>query len=206
MPTLTRRKLLELLRGSFIASAVSRFSAAQADMQRQEVSVEEWMNVWMSSYKVVAGTLQISRFVEPIYFLLKPISWRPNTDQAAKYNAVVVPTGFVTDFASIPRVFWSLLRPDGEYAYAAVIHDFLYWTQSGSREDADKILRFAMQDFGVGEATMTTIYDAVRIGGGSAWKENSKLKANGEKRVLRRFPDDPTIRWSDWKKNPDVFA
>ena len=49
-----------------------------------------------------------------------------------------MPTGFVTDFASIPPIFYSVLRPDGEYAYAAVIHDYLYWTQTRPREDADE--------------------------------------------------------------------
>lgn len=203
MTNLTRRDLLKVLGASFVAAYGSTSSICA---QVQDGSVEEWMNAWMKSRKAVAGPLDISRFVEPIYFLMKPISWRPNPDQAAQYQAVEVPTGFVTDFASIPRVFWSMLRPDGEYAYAAVVHDFLYWTQTRPREVADTIFLLAMKDFGIGEVTIRTIYDAVRLGGGSAWKENAALKLNGEKRVLKRFPEDPTTRWSDWKKKPDVFS
>jgi hypothetical protein len=40
---------------------------------------------------------------------------------------IKVPVGFVTDFASIPRAFWSILPPIDNYAKAAVIHDWLYW-------------------------------------------------------------------------------
>jgi hypothetical protein len=42
---------------------------------------------------------------------------------------VTVPAGFVTDFASIPRPFWSILPTWGKYGPPAVVHDFLYWDQ-----------------------------------------------------------------------------
>nr|WP_246752119.1 DUF1353 domain-containing protein [Bradyrhizobium diazoefficiens] len=82
---------------------------------------------------------------------------------------MTVPVGFVTDFASIPRAFWSLLRPDGIYAYAAVIHDWLYWEQDRSKDTSDMTLKFAMQDFKIDAVTINTIYAGVRAGGGSAW-------------------------------------
>jgi len=28
----------------------------------------------------------------------------------------------------------------------------------------------------------------------------------GEKRLLKELPDDPKVRWSDWKKKPGVFV
>ena len=127
-----------------------------------DMTVETWMNEWMSVSKAPGGVLKISRFREPIYFLIAPISWKPNPGQET-YEAVNVPTGFVTDFASIPRVFWSVLRPDGEYAYAAVVHDYLYWTQTRSREEADQILKMAMEDFDVGTTSVSTIFHAVRV-------------------------------------------
>jgi len=149
--------------------------------------------------------LRISRFREPIYFLIAPISWRPNPGQEV-YEAVTVPIGFVTDFASIPREFWSALRPDGEYAYAAVVHDYLYWTQTRSREEADQILKMAMEDFEVDAVTVRVIYSAVRIAGMLAWNDNAEKKAKGEKRILARFPQDPRMTWDEWKQRPGVFA
>lgn len=41
-------------------------------------------------------------------------------------DIISVPAGFVTDLATIPRIFWTLLPPDGKYAKAAIIHDYLY--------------------------------------------------------------------------------
>ncbi|TKB88578.1 MAG: DUF1353 domain-containing protein [Nitrospira sp.] len=140
-----------------------------------------------------------------MYFLTAPISWTPNPGQDA-YKAVTVPTGFVTDFASIPRIFWSALKPDEEYAYAAVVHDYLYWDQKRTREEADLIFKMAMEDFDIGALKVGAIYRAVRhLGGESAWNDNAKKKAQGEKRILIRFPSDPRTTWDDWKQRPGVF-
>jgi hypothetical protein len=179
--------------------------AGEPDRTVQEMTMERWMNEWMSVSKAPGGMLRLSRFREPIYFLTDPISWTPNAGQET-YHAVTVPPGFVTDMASIPRVFWSLLRPDGEYAYAAIVHDYLYWTQTGSREEADHILKMAMEDFEIDALTVRIIYQAVHSGGQAAWASNAKKKALGEKRVLARFPQDPRTKWDDWKLRPGVFG
>lgn len=191
---------------SMTRGRLSRTSAAQEPTQPvQNMSIETWMNQWMSVSKAPGGMLRISRFREPIYFLTAPISWTPNPGQE-RYAAVTVPKGFVTDFASIPRAFWSALRPDGEYAYAAVIHDYLYWTQTRSRDEADGIFKMAMEDFDVGAVTIETIYGAVRLGGKGAWNGNAEKKAQGEQRILKRFPQDPRTKWEDWKHRPGVFG
>src|SRR5262249_56554985 len=62
---------------------------------------------------------------------------------------VVVPAGFVTDFASTPRALWSVIPPIGRYQLAAVVHDFLYWDQACVREQADAIFRVAMAESNV---------------------------------------------------------
>jgi hypothetical protein len=183
---------------------IPNFLRAAEDEQLK--TIEAWMHRWMAvENKDVIGALHVSRFADPMYFLLKPITWKPNPDQSA-YPQITVPIGFVTDFASIPRVFWSLLRPDGLYTYPAIVHDYLYWTQTTSKDVADNILRLGMGDFGISRATITTVYEAVKSGGGGAWKSNAQLKAAGEKRVLKEFPNDPRTRWGDWKKDPQHFS
>jgi hypothetical protein len=177
-----------------------------AKSKTDKAVIEAWMDQWMSTTRLLDGTLHLSRFKDPTYFLLRPIAWKPNSDQASSFKEVVVPTGFVTDFASIPSIFWSRLRPDGPYAYAAIIHDYLYWTQARSRSVSDKIFRLAMQDFDIDTLTATAIYRAVRIAGSLAWHENARLKARGEKRILKQFPDDPRMSWRNWKKRPEVFV
>ena len=34
----------------------------------------------------------------------------------------------------------------------------------------------------------------------------AELKKLGERRFLKRFPEDFTISWSEWKKKTDVFT
>ena len=45
-------------------------------------------------------------------------------------NYVDVPTGFITDGATIPRWLWWLLPPIGEYSQATTLHDYLCRTYS----------------------------------------------------------------------------
>ncbi|MEO1610407.1 MAG: DUF1353 domain-containing protein [Pseudomonadota bacterium] len=168
--------------------------------------IQNWMQEAQSTTMAPRGLLHLVRFKEPVYVLTRPIKWEPNEEQQ-NYEEVTVPKGFVTDFASIPSLFWTHLRPDGSYAYAAVIHDYLYWEQKRSRKEADEIFLLAMKDFGISWPTDQLIYNAVRldVGGGRAWRDVSRAKENGEKRILRRFPQDPRTSWFDWKKMPGVF-
>jgi hypothetical protein len=177
-----------------------------AQISGAPATVERWMSEWIAARKAPVGTLHLSRFRDPIYFLTKPIGWTPNPGDSQRFEPVTVPVGFVTDFASIPQVFWSVLRPDGEYTYPAIIHDYLYWTQTRSRFEADAIFKVAMSDFELDGPVNSTIYTAVRLGGFASWRSNATAKAQGEKRVLRVFPNDPRIRWDDWKKRTAVFV
>lgn len=179
------------------------------------VAADKWMRTWIdasnkrpstNATKAVNGALHLGRFADPIYFLHQTIGWKPSAEQATSYKAVPVPVGFVTDLASVPRAFWSLLRPDGIYSWAAILHDYLYWEQFVSRAQADEIFRFAMQDFKIEPTVIETLYIAVRAGGASAWTTNAELKAKGERRLLKLFPDDPTTTWAEWKARPGVFG
>jgi len=169
-----------------------------------KATVEIWMDGWMKDKKKAAGSLYLSRFADPIYFLTEPITWKPNPGQES-VPVVTVPVGFVTDFASIPRIFWSVLPPDGKYTWAAIIHDYLYWTQVGSKATADSTLLYGMEDFGISTFVKTAIYEGVHLFGENAWQDNKRLKESGEKRILREFPSNPTITWDIWKKAPEHF-
>jgi Protein of unknown function (DUF1353) len=175
----------------------------------RSLTKQEWMDRVLAQLKtkgVETGGLRLGRFKDPMYFLLNPIQWRPGDGDNPNLPHVEVPAGFVTDLASIPRLFWSLLRPDGDYVYAAILHDYLYWEQTTSKSTADMVLKIGMMDLGVSDIVVTTIYQAVRLAGQSAWDDNTKLKAGGERRILVQFPDDPRVTWSQWKRRPAVFG
>jgi Protein of unknown function (DUF1353) len=80
------------------------------------------------------------------------------------------------------------LPPDGQYTYAAILHDYLYWNQATDKPTADLVLKAAMEDFGVSKSDAFLIYNGVKLGGQSAWDGNTALKMAGEKRILKVFP------------------
>lgn len=110
-------------------------------------------------------------------------------------ETITVPLGFVTDFASIPRAFWALLPRWGKYGTAAVVHDYLYWDQSLDRKKVDDIFLEGMEVLEVGKWTRMTIYNAVRLFGGFAWRHNTKEKNGGKNKI---------IDLSEWEKNESV--
>jgi hypothetical protein len=196
MPTLSRRTIFHaaVKMAAISVSGWPRLTSATEESNSivpfstsASNSAGQWMDRWMNpgpENKDVAGALRMGRFADPMYFLLEPITWKPGADQPSAYPSVTVPSGFVTDLASIPQIFWSLLRPDGMYAYPAIVHDYLYWFQFTSKAVADDILRLGMQDLGVSKQTNFTIYEAVHYFGDTAWDGNARLRAQGEKRVV----------------------
>jgi hypothetical protein len=101
---------------------------------------------------------------------------------------ILVPAGFKTDFASIPRIFWAILPPwDVEYGKPAVIHDYLYRRHEyakraefkrgniryQNRKWADKIFLRGMKQNGENIITRQIIYWAVRIFGSGCFRAGS---------------------------------
>ncbi len=91
-----------------------------------------------------------------------------------------IPEGFKTDFASVPRIFWSYIPPWGKYGPASVLHDFLYMRQLYSRGKSDKIFLEAMKVLKVSWIKRRLIYGGVRMGGWVAWRSHKKRNKNSK--------------------------
>ena len=207
MSNLSRRAIVSACAFSALGvttRASSQAPLASATAYSDRAGAERWMQSWIDAPGSITRPLYLGRFQDPTYFLLQDIGWQPSGNQKV-LASVHAPTGFITDLTSIPRVFWSALRPDGNYAYAAILHDYLYWFQPFGRDDADLVLKYAMEDLGVESATVATVYSAVRVGGESAWKENKTSREGGEKRILVKYPDSPSITWANWKARQGVL-
>jgi len=117
--------------------------------------------------------------------LIKPFVYK----MSGMARSINVPAGFVTDFASVPRLLWALLPPWEDYGAAAVIHDFLYSNKKQkyvpnpddpekiikiTRKVADKIFLRAMKDCSVGFFRRWAVYSAVRAFGWASYEERSK--------------------------------
>lgn len=97
---------------------------------------------------------------------------------------VIVPRGFVTDYASIPRPLRVLLPNTGAYGNAAIVHDYLYWRQDCTRSQSDNIMAIAMRDAGVGDAALRAIQIGVRLGGQGSWDKNREDRQSGLVRTV----------------------
>ena len=79
-----------------------------------------------------------------------------------KTETITVPTGFITDLASTPRLLWNVIAPF-DVARAAIVHDLLYkairtyrWGKGAKEEDkkliadakkaSDRVFLLAMKD------------------------------------------------------------
>lgn len=100
------------------------------------------------------------------YILTKDFKW---VDPI--HGMVIVPRGFITDGASIPKDVWSLigLNPFScEVIKAAVIHDWLYCTRPLKRSLCDKIFRRILRYEGqLSDPQIFALYQSVNLFGGT---------------------------------------
>ncbi|EBW6110964.1 DUF1353 domain-containing protein [Salmonella enterica subsp. enterica serovar Typhimurium] len=124
----------------------------------------------------------MSRFTTPaILEMLGHYNWRvyePFEFYLSEDNSDVisVPAGFVTDLATIPRIFWSVMPPDGKYAKAAIIHDYLYDNALRTKKEADLIFLDGMAVLGVPKWKRIVMYLAVRIFGRGNYSKDQQAR------------------------------
>jgi len=126
-------------------------------------------------------------FADGIYWMMKEsMTYEPSHTQLN----VVMPAGFVHDFASVPGVATSFVPKHGAYNRAAILHDFLYWAQPCSRLQSDNLFLIAMIEAGVSPARRWVIYRGVRAGGLSPWETNADERRRRWPRVV------PKAEWT----------
>jgi len=148
--------------------------------------------LWVTLATAIAS-MAVPRGQEPP----PPVDFRPFSDgrnwivkEALTYrvgvsnDSATVPRGFVTDLASIPPVLQSLIQQNGPHLLPAVIHDYLYWKQTCTRDQADQLMLLAMIENQVPQTDQTAIFGAVRAAGGFAWDQNARERKSGQIRIL----------------------
>lgn len=145
------------------------------------------------------GPVDFRPFVDGQHWIVKqPLTYRIGVSQ----DSVTVPIGFVTDFASIPQALQSIIRQNGRYILPAVVHDYLYWKQTCTRDQSDQIFLLAMIENEVGNAHRFAIHNAVRAAGGFAWDDNARERAARRPRII---PADhlaigANVLWPDYQR------
>jgi hypothetical protein len=114
------------------------------------------------------------------FILAAPLVYR--SDVAAR--VIVVPAGFQTDLASVPRLPLVFLLAGDCAREAAIVHDYLYSTHLIDRKTADAVLREASACTGVSALRRWLMWAGVRIGGASHWGPDVEPPQQMELRVL----------------------
>lgn len=108
------------------------------------------------SVQLVDGTDDKWKVVEPLIYL-----------SDIENRAVLVPRGFVTDFASVPRLPFAYMLMGNCANEAAVVHDYLYSTGEVPKNVADSIFLEAMKITKIAAWRRYPMYWAVSLFGGS---------------------------------------
>jgi hypothetical protein len=98
--------------------------------------------------------------------------------------AITVPAGFITELGSVPKAQrWWNGRTDLSMA-PAVLHDYLYWYQPCTQDEADAVMVHAMVTAGASPAAAATVYRAISSSGAAAFRKNSERRRGGELRTV----------------------
>lgn len=90
-------------------------------------------------------------------------------EQNGKVKNLKIPKGFITDFASVPKILFSIFPPIGRYNKATIIHDYLYSKKVLPRKTADLYFLQAMQVLGVSKWRRYAMFYAVRFFGAKSY-------------------------------------
>lgn len=112
----------------------------------------------------------------------------PLVYQSDLVGIITVPAGYVTDFASVPRLPLTFLLAGDSAHEAAVIHDFLYTTHAVSgrpvtRRQADAVFGEAI-DVSDPNAPGGLMWLAVRAGGYWAWDAPGPIQSPAVAEVI----------------------
>ena len=87
---------------------------------------------------------------------------------------VIVPAGFITNLASVPRLPFVYYLAGGRGVKAATLHDYLYHAKE-PRGWADAVFLQALRAEGEPEPIALAMYAAVKAGGGAHYDEGKAL-------------------------------
>jgi len=92
-----------------------------------------------------------------------------------------IPRGWVTDGASIPRIFWSIIGHPflSIYRDAALRHDVQYELGVVARDLIDQQFLRDLKTAGMGILKRTMMYSAVRLAGGQHYNTGENLSLLG---------------------------
>jgi len=102
--------------------------------------------------KLTYSEFKLQPLKEHKFKLLEPV----------KYKDIIVPSGYRTDGASVPRAFWFIFPPNRtDYLPCAIIHDYLCDLEEYNK--ADTYFCDCLKELQVDKFSRKLMYNAVKI-------------------------------------------
>ena len=111
-----------------------------------------------------------------LWRVLEPFEYHVGTFPSKEI--ITVERNFVTNFASVPRMFWGIISPIDTHGKAAVVHDYAYYKNLyQDRKKCDQIFLEGLRVLDTAEWKAIAMYDAVRMFGWHRWNFLRKIKS-----------------------------
>lgn len=140
------------------------------------------MTNWITKLRVEDAGHDLSG--RAVWELLEPLWYRSD-----RFGSIIVPPGFRTNYASVPRLPLVFLLAGDRSHKEAALHDWLYTVHSVSREQADAVfLEALLLNPLISPGLARTMHTAVRWFGGGSWEDSSNVLQLPEIRELVQAP------------------
>jgi len=126
----------------------------------------------IGGYKRKWFTLWLLPVATPSYELLSKMKVLLTFETGEQF-IFVIPKGFVTDFASIPRLLWFMYPPDGKHRGGAIPHDMGYAVH-GFKSLMDEMFKQLLKSEKVEKSVVNIFFGSVNWFGSFAYKNRSK--------------------------------
>jgi hypothetical protein len=112
--------------------------------------------------------------IQPLHYRYRHLTPVPVAGyQPCAMQLIVVPAGYRTDLASVPRMARMIVNPaHPQIRRSAVVHDYIYsdLTEMFTRAEADSLFRASLLEDGMSSHLAWLVWMAVRWGGRGAWR------------------------------------
>lgn len=101
------------------------------------------------------------------WHVVRPLRYRTHDERL-----IVVPVGYLSDLASVPRLARRIVDPQTpEVRRPSVVHDYIYTDQTHrfTKAEADRVFYDALVDEGMPRSLAWLLWKAVALGGRGSW-------------------------------------
>jgi hypothetical protein len=158
-------------------------------MQRPLIPTSDSLIMKTEDVKFITKDIHVTpHHTEGYWLLLRKQIWELDHDFTFVVlgHRITARKGFLTDFASTPKLLWPIYAPtDSEWNKSVLMHDVLYSGEIFSKRVNDMALACGMSQEGSGGITVFNFYTAVKACGWTAYWAHTDVNVEGARRHIK---------------------